>query len=218
MVGALVADNVNKISVLLGRLGALVLGLPWCPPGRWPWCWVCPGGQQNHDFVELPGVGAAPPPLGLAARWLRPAPRRRWSAASALAQLGTDAAGPALCAGGAGAPAAHPPPGGTSWPPRRGDGGQKSTRSGQWKSLPLTRSSAHGRLSLLVTQHGRVVPPEPNMVVPGTPPASPAGSRLQNPKGSSSSGCVTSRGNCCFYQDLVQAPRLGGVPGRGSST
>ena len=34
---------------------------------------------------------------------------------------------------------------------------------------------------------------------------------------SSSSGCVTSRGNCCFYQDLVQAPRLGGVPSRGST-
>lgn len=124
VVGALEADNVNKMSVLLGRLGALVLGLPWCPPGRWPWCWVCPGGQQNHDFVELPGVGAAPPPLGLAARRLRPAPRRRWSAASAIAQLGADAAGSALCAGGAGAPAAHPPPGGTSWPPGGGTGGK----------------------------------------------------------------------------------------------
>lgn len=109
----------------------------------------------------------------------------------------------------------HTPHRGALRGPPAGGRGQKSTRSGQWKSLPLTRSSAHGRLSLLVTQHGRVVPPEPNMVVPGTPPASPAGSRLQNPKGSSSSGCVTSRGNCCFYQELVQAPRLGGAPGRG---
>ena len=34
---------------------------------------------------------------------------------------------------------------------------------------------------------------------------------------SRSSGCSTSRGTCCFYQILVQAPRLGGAPGRGGT-
>lgn len=34
--GSLEADNVNKIGVLLGRVGAVLVGLAWCPPGRGP--------------------------------------------------------------------------------------------------------------------------------------------------------------------------------------
>lgn len=70
---------------------------------------------------------------------------------------------------------------------------------------------------MLVTQQVGRLPTEPNTVISGGRPV-PANPGSQNAKRSSSSGCVTSRGNCCFYRVSVQAPRLGGAPGRECST
>lgn len=99
--------------------------------------------------------------------------------------------------------------------PRRGDGEQKSTRNGHWKSLPLTRPSANGRLSMLVATARRVAPSKPNTVVSGSLPAKepapatePQGFqflRLSLPAG----------GIVVFTRNWYKPPRLGGAPGRG---